>query len=572
MKWIFQKILVLSIIGLLIGAYFLSNISTTLKADLSPNLVGYWSFNDDNGSIAYDSSGNGNHGFIHGCSWSDGISGNALYFDGVDDNVHVSDSPSLDLAESYTLSAWIKRQGPGSGFPDQGETVISKHYTHWNRSYALQLLGKKEYTHFFDENDDQYEIQGSTIVNDSEWYHVAVTYSYSTGILSLYLNGVLDNSVSVGQHKIMQTSVPVLIGAFCLSFDGDITRWHFNGSIDEVKIYNRALGEHEISAQYEQYAFQGSTMGLISSQNTVIFGEEFNITVYIDPEEEIGGWEIFKLNFTQGLVHAQEVKPGSSWSTNFDNGTIDNDIGLITDIQAWRTGGYPDSNHTACTIHCTAVQSGVCDFVLSHVTVVNAEFEPIDVATHSIKIHIVTKPEIRNEYPFNESIGSGCGVDGYRAPLNLSVYVEDLDGDSLNITFYWCPSTYCYGMSGVESCPPYDYGLIEVASFVGVGNGRYGFIPNESSTMWWNDWLWGDTSYLWAVQVTDGTFWMNRTYWYHTGGSRYDVTNDCLVNFIDAGKTWIHRDSITCYDGLYDVDNDCQVNFIDAGLTWVHRD
>ena len=124
----------------------------------------------------------------------------------------------------------------------------------------------------------------------------------------------------------------------------------------------------------------------------------------------------------------------------------------------------------------------------------------------------------------------------------------------------------------MDPCPAYNPGLVEAASFVGVGNGRYEFVPTESSTVWWNDWLWGDTLYFWVVQVTDGRFWINRTYWYRTGGIRYDVTNDCLVNFIDAGKTWVNRGSGKCYDGLYDVNEDCQVNFIDAGLTWVNRD
>jgi len=394
------------------------------------------------------------------------------------------------------------------------------------------------------------------------WYYIAATYDGT--YQKIYLNGVLQNSSTwYGTFTI--------ITGFKIGRDYEANIQHLNGKLDEISIYDRSLNSSEIKNNFQLFSHLKSIMGITSSKRTLLAGENFNITIYIDPTEGIGGWEIFQLNFTQGIVNADMVLPGSLWSTNFDNGTIHNELGRIKDIQAWTTGPYSDINHTLCSIQFTAIQSGECCIELYHVIVTDCDFEEIDVITQTTKVDIVTKPVIRNEYPSNESIGSGCGVDGYRSPQNLSAYVEDLDGDSLNITLYWCPSTYCYGMSEVESCPPYDYGLVEVASFVGVGNGRYGFIPNESSTMWLNDWLWGDTPYLWVVQVTDGRFWVNRTYWYRTGGSRYDVNNDCLVNFIDAGKTWVNRDNGNCYDGLYDVNNDCQVNFIDAGLTWVYR-
>ena len=87
-----------------------------------------------------------------------------------------------------------------------------------------------------------------------------------------------------------------------------------------------------------------------------------------------------------------------------------------------------------------------------------------------------------------------------------------------------------------------------------------------------HDWIWGDTTYTWSVNVTDGATWTNQTYSYTTGGNRYDVNNNSLVNFQDAGLVWVHRTSEECYDGIYDVNQDEQVNFQDAGLTWVNRD
>ena len=85
-------------------------------------------------------------------------------------------------------------------------------------------------------------------------------------------------------------------------------------------------------------------------------------------------------------------------------------------------------------------------------------------------------------------------------------------------------------------------------------------------------WIWGNTTYIWSVNVTDGFYWTNETYKFTTDGSRYDVSNNNIVNFQDAGLCWINRDTVVDYDGLYDVNHNGIVNFQDAGLCWVNRD
>ena len=71
-------------------------------------LVAYWKFDEGSGTTVADSSGNGNTGtLVNGPLWTAGRVGNALFFDGIDDNVTVPDSTSLDLSSSFTLSAWV---------------------------------------------------------------------------------------------------------------------------------------------------------------------------------------------------------------------------------------------------------------------------------------------------------------------------------------------------------------------------------------------------------------------------------------------------------------------------------
>jgi len=293
-------------------------------------------------------------------------------------------------------------------------------------------------------------------------------------------------------------------------------------------------------------------MGIIPSSDIIKIGENFTITIYIDPTEPIGGWGIWQFNFTQGVVNATGVSPGSYWSSFFDPGLIHNDTGMITDIQSWTTGPYPDSNHTACVISFITLDIGICTFEIASVNISDDNFEDIPVITHTAMITVVDNmpPFVYDEYPQNESI------DVERPPSELNVTIEDPNDDAMNIYIKWRKHDY------------YHFGeWVTLASYTGVYDGTYNFIPPTE-----NDWMWGNTTYTWSVHVTDGVAWTNETYEYTTGGSRYDVNNDDNVNFQDAGLVWVHRTSEEPYDGIYDVNQDGQVNFQDAGLTWINRD
>jgi parallel beta-helix repeat protein len=153
-------------------------------------------------------------------------------------------------------------------------------------------------------------------------------------------------------------------------------------------------------------------------------------------------------------------------------------------------------------------------------------------------------PDISHEQPGDGSTGVT------RPPVNLSVVVQDFDGDLMDVFIQWKNHTREW---------------VTLQSYRGADNGTYTFVPSG------NDWIWGNTTYTWSVNVTDGTSWTNETYTFTTSGSRYDVNNNDIVNFQDAGLVWVHRTSLVPYDGLYDVNQDGKVNFQDAGLTWTHR-
>jgi len=76
-----------------------------VKADLTDGLVGYWNFNEGTGSVAHDSSGNGNDGTINGATWTHRNFRGSFEFDGIDDYVQFS-SPVLEYSP-YSVCAWV---------------------------------------------------------------------------------------------------------------------------------------------------------------------------------------------------------------------------------------------------------------------------------------------------------------------------------------------------------------------------------------------------------------------------------------------------------------------------------
>jgi len=138
-------------------------------ADLNDGLVGYWRFDEGEGGTAYDYSGHGNHGTIEGAAWTDGIYGNALYFDGVDDYVSIGDSPGFDTGDEITVGAWINTAVVNAG------SAIAVH----DLSQAKWLLYASGSTHtvslFYVRTSSGWEWAGDTSsVSDGVWHFVTL--------------------------------------------------------------------------------------------------------------------------------------------------------------------------------------------------------------------------------------------------------------------------------------------------------------------------------------------------------------------------------------------------------------
>ena len=210
----------------------------TVLPQTENGLVLYLTGNAGAGKIMHDCSPMGNNGRIHGATWTQGKFGKALSFDGVDDYVEIPDSASLDITDAITIAVWFKLKQL-----DENQRLVRKGIGTPSSGYAVRVENTNKVRYFFyDEGGNLRSIFGTTTLAIDVWYFAVMTYDGTT--LKGYLNGNLENSLDV-TTTIKPNDYPLTIGS-------DSASTHvFNGTIDEVRIYNRALSEEEIRAHFK---------------------------------------------------------------------------------------------------------------------------------------------------------------------------------------------------------------------------------------------------------------------------------------------------------------------------------
>ncbi len=208
------------------------------------SLVAHWQFDETEGLVAADSSGYGNDGQLVGMSgseWTDGTSGGALDFAGAIGSPQYVDCGtgiSMQLSGSVTISAWAKINAGTDGVymgiggklktaPYKGFSLV-RHSSHVYRMWADDGNGTLVAT-----NSD------TATYTDTEWHHVVGVID--AGTTSLYVDGVKQSSSET--VSLTDSGEFAHIGRQYAGLDDR----YFNGTVDDVRIYYRALSEQEIS-------------------------------------------------------------------------------------------------------------------------------------------------------------------------------------------------------------------------------------------------------------------------------------------------------------------------------------
>jgi hypothetical protein len=204
------------------------------------NLVGWWKLDDGAGTSAVDSSGNGNTGTLNNSpTWTtSGMNGGALTFNGTNQYLSAPNAPSLDLT-TFTVSVWVNFSSPPSTYV----TLISNYAGGVSDNYNLTLQGGNYQVCSFQDAGANFRSTGlGWVPTPGVWYQVACTFDGST--ISLYINGALAASSPQPYTPKVGTS-GLTIGA-----SHTHTTYFFPGTIDDIRVYNRALSATDIKTLY----------------------------------------------------------------------------------------------------------------------------------------------------------------------------------------------------------------------------------------------------------------------------------------------------------------------------------
>lgn len=218
---------------------------SSVQSSLGASQVASWEFDEGNGNIAVDISGNGHDGTIVGATYVEGINGTALYFDG-NDYVEGLDIEATDN-QPLTFTAWVNPSnivGPQTIFIQGGGECVG---------YAVGINGGKPTA----KNNTKSKVTtNDRNVASNKWTHYAMVYN-SDGSVVTYINGTKvgqTNDLPVTEcvassWTIAANSAEDFIG---LEDEGGGAGGNFVGTIDSVRIYDEAFTVAQVEKLYAE--------------------------------------------------------------------------------------------------------------------------------------------------------------------------------------------------------------------------------------------------------------------------------------------------------------------------------
>ncbi|MCL6260784.1 T9SS type A sorting domain-containing protein [Aquiflexum sp. TKW24L] len=220
------------------------NFSTQGQIGTSPldaGLVGYWTMEEGSGTRLLDQSGKNNNLTLlnqAGTSWANGVQGKAVLLNGGSNTfASLAHNSSLQIPNGLTITAWVRPNLLHRG------TIMNKSAGN-GFEFWFDLDGQLEFRLNRTNNGSSYRLRSNFNYSNSlkTWIHVAATFDGSA--CKIFINGVEDKSITYNPFSIGTTSGNLILGAL-----GTIQRWQ--GGMDEVRLYNRALSIQEINLAKE---------------------------------------------------------------------------------------------------------------------------------------------------------------------------------------------------------------------------------------------------------------------------------------------------------------------------------
>ena len=245
--------------------------ATINPPDLQQGLVGHWTFDGPtiSGTTVKDVSGSGNNGtMVNAPAVTPGVLGQALSFNGSNQYITIGTSATFNYERTQlmTICAWIKPVSVSEN--NVGRAIVSKlqgspNYTGWEfNQYVPSAVNNGLQLYLINTfPGNSISASAANILTAGVWQHACVTYNGNSLVsgVTFYVNGVAHSAfsdINTLSGSIL-SSASTAIGGRPAGGNG-----YFNGSIDDVRIYNRALPASQITQLYD--------LGLGSHQNATV--------------------------------------------------------------------------------------------------------------------------------------------------------------------------------------------------------------------------------------------------------------------------------------------------------------
>jgi len=265
----------------LILLFILSIFVSMIFADLQDGLVANYMFNGN----ANDESGNGNDGTVINAVLTTDRFGNSdsAYEFGESRQIQVADDSTLTITSAITMAAWIYRSISTSDW----QAIFCKgHTSSLNSPYAL-LIHYNVITLLLNREQNN----ASVTVPTEEWVQVAAVWDGN--VIKYYLNGVKDDNEDSFGNTLNIVETDMMLG----SDPPGVTEW-FNGKLDDMYLYNRALSDEEILQLYNNTIAPPQNIRIEINSNIAtirwdaVSGSIYNVYSSSIPYETFANWTL----------------------------------------------------------------------------------------------------------------------------------------------------------------------------------------------------------------------------------------------------------------------------------------
>jgi predicted alpha-1,6-mannanase (GH76 family) len=207
--------------------------------------LAHWPLDATSGTNAADIAGGGHHGLVSNATWNaSGRLNGCLTFNGVNSVVQVTNR----LGNDFTIAFWVRTtQVNGGSQWYQGPGLVDADVPFGANDFGTALVGGK---FAFGVGNPDTTVLSTTSINDGNWHHCVAVREQATGALKVYVNGQWQTT-GTGTRNTLSAPTRMLFGVTGANY--------FNGSLDDVRLFTRALASNEVAALYASTLYPPTT-------------------------------------------------------------------------------------------------------------------------------------------------------------------------------------------------------------------------------------------------------------------------------------------------------------------------